>query len=291
MSVVSYRLSLLLLWKTSIRYSSTRRSRVVIVYHIRVHDVVYMYIGLLTGRRGRDSGRGCHWRRPTVIISIRVVKLTGRVGISSRGVMNVLSDIFVFYAIHLEHLHSWRVGLELLSGAEIAEFFWPTQWWSSCWARTAGALRALDSHGKSARCWIGDNNWQHVDSIINRNLIENSLTSSSENYIRFVLHFGIENKGRKRFVVSKPEIAFFVCRGYFHHTLGWQRGFWVCQLPKDFKVLDKEFAILRLVCSIKKRAERVFHQKIETFNIAKNQQKIRKNFWHFSLLLFMRFLS
>ena len=44
-------------------------------------------------------------------------------------------------------------------------------------------------------------------------------------YILFVLHFGIENKGRKRFVVSKPEIAFFVCRGYFHHTLGWQRGF------------------------------------------------------------------
>ena len=94
-------------------------------------------------------------------------------------------------------------------------------------------------------------------------------------------HFRIENKGRKRFVVSKPEIAFFVCRGYFHHTLGWQRGFWVCQLPKDFKVLDKEFAILRLVCSIKKRAKRVFHQKIETFDIAKNQQKIRKNFWHF----------
>ena len=37
--------------------------------------------------------------------------------------MDVLSDIFVFYAIHLEHLHSWRVGLELLSGAEIAEIF------------------------------------------------------------------------------------------------------------------------------------------------------------------------
>ena len=124
----SYRLSLLVLWKTSIRCCSTRRSRVVVMYHIRVHDVVYMYIGLLSCR-GRDSGRGCHWRRPTVtvirslsIVSKRIVKLTGRAGICSRGVMAVLSDSFVFYAVHSKHLHSWRVGLELLSRAEIAEF-------------------------------------------------------------------------------------------------------------------------------------------------------------------------
>ena len=55
----------------------------------------------------------------------------------------------------------------------------------------------------------------------------------------------------------------------------------MCQLPKDFKVLDKEFAILRLVCSIKKRAKRVFHQKIETFNIAKKPTKNPEEFLAF----------
>ena len=114
----------------------------------------WRFTGLLSVSR-----RCYHWWRPAVIVSIRslsivdkrVVKLTGRAGICRRRVMAVLSDSFVFYAVHSKHLHSWRVGLELLSRAEIAEFVWPSH--SGGQAAPGGCAasrrRALSSLGKS----------------------------------------------------------------------------------------------------------------------------------------------
>ena len=123
----TYRLSLLLLCKAGIR-RRRRRSRAVVMYHIRVHDVVYMYIGLLS------SHRGCHWclgptviiRRLLCIVSERVaIKLTGG-RLTGLGV-SVLSYRLVFNVIHdrfqgwREHLDSWRVSLGLFRLAEIAQ--------------------------------------------------------------------------------------------------------------------------------------------------------------------------